>query len=225
MQDFTPSDARIAKIAPETLIVHKVMAIEENHRVSDEFRLLRTRIMQRLNKQGIIMVTGFDSGDGKSTIALNLAVTFAKDRNHTTLLVDLNLRKPAIHEILELGSEAIGLSSYFCGEKTVEELFINPGIHNLRILLAGNSISQAPELLGSPRMKALVEELKERYKNCFIIFDVPSICLYPDPLILSEYVDGILFVARWGKIPRENVKSATNMLPQEKFLGIVLNGG
>ncbi|MEW6380223.1 MAG: CpsD/CapB family tyrosine-protein kinase [bacterium] len=214
---------------PETLISHKIMAIEENHAVSDEFRLLRTRIVQRFSQNGwsSLMITGFSAGDGKSTIALNLAITFSKDTSHTTLLVDLDLRKPAIQKTLGLEPEVpgTGLNSYFLGKKSWEEIIIHPGINNLAILPAGSGASPGLEVFGSSLMKTLIKELKGKYGDCFMIFDVPSVSLYPDPLILSEYVDAILLVARRGRIPRGKVKRAISLLPREKLLGIVFNDG
>ncbi|MHC1729287.1 MAG: hypothetical protein AB9866_25360 [Syntrophobacteraceae bacterium] len=169
-----------------------------------------------------MQVTGFDPGEGKSLVAANLAISIARDARQTTLLVDLNFRNPTIHKLFSLGS-APGLVSYFTDGVRIEKLLVNPGIEKLTILTAGGRLLQAPELIGSPGMEALVRELKERYPDRYIVFDTPSMHRFPDALVFSEYVDALLLVARAGFTSRISVKNTMNMVPRQKVLGLVFN--
>lgn len=217
--------SRVNQIPLETLISNKVFAIEEKHRVCDQFRLLRTRIIQHMKQNGLrtIMVSGFGFQEGKSTIAANLAVTFSKEINCTSLLVDLDFRNSAIHRIFGIGSHSGGLTDYLLGQRSMEEIFVRPGIDKLSILPAGRDVPNAPELLGSPSMKDMVNELRERYPDRFVIFDVPSASKSPAPLIVSEHIDAILLVARKGVTKQAEVKQVMGLIPKAKILGLVFN--
>jgi capsular exopolysaccharide synthesis family protein len=187
--------------------------------------MLRTLLFNRTRPKGwsTVQVTGFDSGEGKSLIATNLAISIARDSRQTTLLVDLDFRNPSIQTIFGLGPQVPGLVSFFSGEKSLEEILINPGIERLTILPAGGRILRAPELIGSPKMEELVRELKERYKDRYIIFDTPPLKGFPDALVFSEYVDSIILVARAGHTSRVSVEKTVDLIPREKVLGLIFN--
>ncbi len=216
---------KVIKIPKGRFIQNNVITVEENHPVTDQFKLLRTRILQHTRQQGMntIQVSGFDMDEGKSTVAMNLAISMARDTRQTTLLVDVDFRRPSIHELLGLGPDTPGLKQYFENRVPLEELFINPGIHKLTVLPAGGKITASTEIIGSPAMEDLVQELKKRYPDRYIIFDTPGLNTCPDPLVFSEYVDSILLVARAGVTSTESIKTAMNLVKREKILGTVLN--
>lgn len=199
--------------------------LDEDNRIAEQFKMLRTLLFNRTRQNGwsTIQITGFDAGEGKSLIATNLAISIARDSRQTTLLVDLDFRNPNIHTLLGLGPETPGLVSYFAEEKGLEQILVNPGIDKLTVLPAGGRILQAPELIGSPKMEALVRELKERYQDRYIIFDTPPMNVFPDALVFSEYVDSIILVARAGYTSRASVENTASLVPREKVLGLVFN--
>ncbi len=216
---------RIVNIPAEKLLKNKIIAVDEDDPVTDQFKLLRTRILSRTRSEGYntIQVSGFDSDEGKTLIAVNLAICMAKDTRQTTLLVDVDFRKPTIHKLLGLENDVKGLKSYFEGEAELEELFINPGIEKLTVLPAGGRLTNAPEVVGSPKMEALVKELKGRYPDRYIIFDTPGLNTCPDPLVFSDYVDSMILVARSDYTSQESIKTVMNLIPRQKLLGTVLN--
>ncbi len=216
---------KVIEIPEERLLRNKVVAVSEDDPVTDQFKLLRTRILSRTRSQGhnTIQVSGFDTDEGKSLVAVNLAICMAKDTRQTTLLVDADFRKPSVHKLLELGNDVKGLKDYFEGNATLEELFVNPGIEKLTVLPAGGRITNAPEIVGSPKMEALVKELKGRYPDRYIVFDTPGLNTCPDPLVFSEYVDAIVLVARSDYTSQESIKTVMNLIPREKLIGTVLN--
>ena len=216
---------RVIEISPEILKKNKIVSIDENHPIADQFKLLRTRILHRTRDRGhnTIQVSGFDSEEGKSIVSVNLAISMAKDTRQTTLLVDLDFRKPSIHKLLGLGNDIKGLKDYFENQLSLEEIFVSPGIDKLTVLPTGGKMLNAPEIIGSPRMEALVKELKGRYPDRYIIFDSPGLNTCPDPLVFSEYVDAILLVARSDFTSMESIKTVMNLVPRDKVLGTVLN--
>ena len=216
---------QVLDVSMEFLRSRKIFSVDEKSKTGDEFRLLRTRVLQQMRPRGwsTMLVTGFGPGEGKSIVAANLAVSISKDLRQTTTLVDLDFRKPSVHYFFNMEAGITGLKNYFFGNARLEDIFINPGIDKLTILPAGGKVDNSPELLGSPGMEALVRELKERYSDRIIIFDVPGVTNCPDSLIFSEYVDCILLVARACRTNRDAVKDALRVLPREKILGTVLN--
>ena len=219
------SRTRVIQVTPEDLEKNRILATDEKDPVSDQFKLLRTRIFQHTRAKGwnTLQVTGFNADEGKSLVAANLAVSMARDTRQTTLLVDLDLRKPTVHRLFGLGRDLPGIESYLLGDTPLEEIIVSPGIEKLTLLPAYGSSLDATEWMGSPKMEALVRELKERYEDRYVLFDSPGINVCPDPLVVAEYVDALLLVARADSTTRESVKAAVELVPKEKILGLVLN--
>ena len=218
------SRTKVVPVQAEALSKNRVV-FDQDTRVAEQFKMLRTLIFSRTRPRGwsTIQITGFDPGEGKSLVAANLALSIARDSRQTTMLVDLDFRNPSIHGLFGLDPGLPGLMSYFAQEKDLEEILINPGIEKLTVLPAGGRAVQAPELIGSPGMEALVKELKGRYSDRYILFDTPPMNGYPDALVFSEYVDAIILVARAGHTFRGSVESTSGLLPREKVLGVVFN--
>ncbi len=220
---YTPPE--VAELPGEELLSRRIVVMAEENPASEWFKLLRTRIFQqtRPRKWNVIQVTGFDRGEGKSTVAVNLAISIARDSRQKTLLVDLDFREPSVHHLLGLGPEVAGLASHFLEGVPLEDLFINPGIRGMTVLPAGGCVNHPTELLGSQKMEALLKDLKSHDDDRYVILDTPGINLCPDPLVISEYADAILLVARVNRTARESIKNGVERFPREKLLGVVLN--
>jgi non-specific protein-tyrosine kinase len=168
------------------------------------------------------MVTSPLSGEGKSLTAINLAFVIAKGFKQTALLVDCDLRQQSIHKILGIPSEK-GLVDYMLDNCPLEKIIIWPGVEKMTLISGGKTIWRSSELLGSPRMKELVAEMKSRYPDRYVIFDAPPVLNMADALAFVPLVDYVVMVAQVGKTPLPDIKKALEALPQEKILGIVLN--
>ena len=216
---------RVIDVPLQKLLARKVVAADEGNSLSDQFKRLRTRLLSqtRPRKWNIIQVTGFGPAEGKSLVAVNLAISIAQDSRQTTLLVDLDLRRPAVARLLGLNPETPGLKSYFFDGAALEDLFVSPGIPGLTVLTAGGSTSRSTEVLGSPKMESLIKELKRCYEDRYVILDTPGINVCADPLVVSEYADAILLVARLDVTSQEGIKAAMAHIHREKILGVVLN--
>jgi len=190
----------------------------------EAYRVLRTQILNRTRETGgnLIMITSALPGEGKTLTAINLALTFAREYQQTALLVDCDLRKQSIHEVLGYESDK-GLIDHLIGECPVSDLFVWPGIEKLTIISGGGTINESSEVIGSSRMKELVMDMKSRYPERYIFFDVPSILSGADALTFALLVDFIVMVVQADKTPLGEVNKAAQLIPREKLLGLVLN--
>ena len=188
------------------------------------FRVLRTQILQRTEEKGgnAVMITSALPGEGKTLTSVNLALTFAKAFSQTVLLVDADLRLQRIHEILGYESGK-GLVEYLMEGAPVSDLMVWPGVEKLTVISGGKTIGESSELLGSRGMKDLVEDLKKRYPDRYVLFDVAPVLAGADAISLAPMVDHIVFVVEAGRTSARDVERALRLLPQEKILGLVLN--
>jgi non-specific protein-tyrosine kinase len=117
-----------------------------------------------------------------------------------------------------------GLSNYLLGQAEIPDLLINPGIERLVLLPAGRPLPNSAELLGSPRMVMLVNDIKRRYADDrIIIFDCSSLLSCADPLVLSRYVDGILMVVEEEKTTSVDIAKSMELLKDKPVFGTILN--
>ena len=113
--------------------------------------------------------------------------------------------------------------NYLLKDQPLEELIIWPGVDKLTLISGGRTINNSSELLGSPQMKTLIQEMKSRYKDRYVIFDTSPVLIGDDAISLAHCIDGIVMVVQEGHTSMKDVKKALEMLPQEKFLGFVMN--
>jgi len=208
----------------EAVLDNRCVCVEPDSAEIDCYKVLRTKIQQMTQDKGwnTVMITSPRSGEGKTLTAINLALTFSKTFNQTVLLVDCDLRKQDVHKILGFQSDS-GLVDYLVDDRPLNEFIIWPSIEKLTLISGGRMIENTTELLGSPRMKELVEEIKMRYDDRYVLFDVPPVLGSADTLALVPFIDSIVMVVEEGKTSNRDVQKALEMLPREKFLGFVMN--
>ena len=194
--------------------------------MSEAFRALRTSLLlsQADHPPQVILMTSALPREGKTTAAVNLAVTLAQ-LGDKTLLMDADLRKPGINRALSLvdGKHA-GLSSYLAGVSTLDLITVpHPAITNLSAIPTGPIPPNPADLLSSHRLTELIAELRSKYK--FVVIDSPPIMAATDAVILSVLVDGVLLVVRSGETPKEAFIRTRDLLAGVKchMLGVVLN--
>jgi capsular exopolysaccharide synthesis family protein len=201
------------------ILAHRTRSAE-----ADIFRILRTQVLQIMNKSGFrtLAITSPQYGDGKTTIALNLALSIALDLKQTVLLVDLDLRKPNLHEYLGINATP-GLSDYLINSTPIPECLKRLSFDRLSILPAGTPLDNSSELLGSPKMAALARELKGRYPDRIVIYDMPPTLAQDDSLAFLPYVDATLVVVRDGVTRADDLKTCLARLGNTNIIGTVLN--
>ena len=223
--DIVYTRTRSLDIPHSVLRQRRVMAAYDRGPFVDAFKILRTQVMQRLreNNWNVLGVTSPGHGEGKTLTAVNLAVSLAMETAQTVLLVDANLRHPSVHEVFGL-DDCPGLADYLLDNQPLEDLLVHPGIGRFVLLPGGRAVSNSTEILTSPRMLALVEELKHRYPSRIVIFDLPPLLHTADVLAFSPYTDALLLVVEEGKTTAEEVQRALSLVKNSRpVLGTVLN--
>lgn len=189
------------------------------------YKLLRTQVIRRLEELGAntLAVLGALPGDGKTLTAINLAIAIAADEGHTALLVDLDLRRPSIHQRLGFEPE-LGIDDCLERGRPVYEAMVKlAGYPRLTVLPARGRVEHSSELLATERTVELMRELRTRYANRYLIFDLPPVLLADDALVFSRHVQAGLFVVAEGKTAREDVARSLNLLRNLPIVGTVLN--
>lgn len=192
---------------------------------TEAYNLLRTQVLQRFreNKWNVLAVTSPGTGEGKTLTAINLAVSIAREVDYTVLLVDANLRHPWMLEHFGLAHRK-GLSDYLTDAVPLPELLIRPSrIEHLVLLPGGRPLTNSAEMLNSPKMAQLVEDMKSRYHSRIIIFDLPPVLSSADALAFSPYVDAALLVVEEGVTRKQDIERALELLSATNVIGSVLN--
>lgn len=211
-------------ISDEELKAKRVIAGFAHDPRSDVYRQLRSQVLKKMrdNKWNTLAITSPSKKSGKSLTAINLAISLSQEVNQTVMLVDLDLRNPAIHEIL--GFEANkGIVDYVRKEASLDEVLINPGFERLVILPGTPQGPFSSEILSSPDMKQLKQELATRYESRIIIFDLPCLLGSDDALVFTPTVDATLLVVEDGASSREELERSLKLLEGSELLGTVLN--
>lgn len=223
-ESFTYSLSREVVVNNRKFKENKFVTAFQGTNGSDQYKVLRTQVQQRTKDKGwnTIMVTSPGCGAGKTLTAVNLAISMAQEFHQTVMLVDCDLRKQNIHKLMGYESGR-GIADNLLENVSLSELIVCPGINKLTIISGGKTIEGSTELLGSSKMGQLVAEMKTRYKNRYIIFDVPSILQGADTIAFLPYIDSVLLVVESQKTTISESKAALQMIPQEKLLGYVLN--
>jgi capsular exopolysaccharide synthesis family protein len=160
---------------------------------TESFKTLRTNLVFSLStkKKKIFAVSSADQHEGKSTIAANLALTFAQ-MQAKVLLIDGDLRKPVQHKIFKLKNK-VGLTTLLCGLHSFKEVLNENIIPGLDVMTSGPIPPNPSEMLGSDNMKVTLNELSEYYD--YIIIDTPPVNIVTDALTLSQSIAGVVMVA------------------------------
>lgn len=188
------------------------------------YKILRTQILHRTKDKNwnTIMVTSVQPGEGKTLTAINLSLTFAKAFSQTVLLVDCDLRQQRIHHYLGIPSDK-GLTNVLLDDIPMSDVIRWPGIDKLTVISGGKTMQDSSEILGSPRMRKLVAEMKNRYEDRYVIFDTSPLLTGADAIAFAPLVDGIIVVAEEGRTSMSDITKAFELIPKEKVLGFVLN--
>jgi exopolysaccharide/PEP-CTERM locus tyrosine autokinase len=198
--------------------------LEPESSAAETFKMLRTKILVLARERPLrsIMVTSAEPRDGKSLTAANLAVSIATGINDHVLLVDCDLRRPCLHEMFNVNSR-YGIQEYLEGGTSVAPFLVNTPVQKLT-LLPGRKASKTPsELLCSLKMRALIDEFRSRYEDRFVIYDAPPGQFIAETTFLARMMDGVIFVVRHGKTPRNRILETVESIGRERIIGVVLN--
>ncbi|MCP3670181.1 MAG: polysaccharide biosynthesis tyrosine autokinase [Gammaproteobacteria bacterium] len=221
---ITYSSTKTLTVSTNTMLENRLVAGIKDHPQADVFKVLRTKIRHKMEQANIntLAVTSPGEKSGKSLVAANLAVSLSLEVNHTVLLVDMDLRRPSIHKYFGFEPEH-GLADHLAGNMEISSLLVHPGIERLVLLPSGNQIQHSSELISTPMMADLMEDITNRYTSRIIIFDLPPLLHIDDALIFLPKVQSSLLVVEAGVNTPTEVKESLQLLENSNLLGTVYN--
>jgi capsular exopolysaccharide synthesis family protein len=195
---------------------------------AEQYRVLRYLVERLRGEKGrtcLIAVTSPAAGDGKTTTALNLAGTLAQSAETRVLLIDADLRRPAVEERLgKKSANALGLADFIKQSSlTLQDVITRYAALNLSVLPAGHASVSSYEVFKSPRFGALLDEARRQYDH--VVIDTPPLVPVSDCRLIEKWVDGFFVVVRAHKTPRKLVQESLAVVEERKILGLVLNDG
>lgn len=218
------SDTKTINVSTKNMLDNRLVAGIKGHPQSDIFRVLRTKILYKMRDEGVntVAVTSPTKGCGKSMVASNLAVSLSLEANHTVLLVDLDLRNPSVHKYFGFKPEH-GLVDHITDGLELSSLMVHPGIERLVLLPSADAIQHSSELISTPEMADLIDDITNRYTSRIIVFDLPPLLHIDDALIFLPKVQSSLLVVEEGVSTPSEVKESLRLLDNTNLLGTVYN--
>lgn len=204
----------VKKVENTTIEPHIVSFHDPSSPIGEQYKIIRTNIqsLQATKDSKTFVITSSINGEGKTVTAINLVIMMAQDLNSKNiLLIDADMRKGRVAQYLGL-NKSPGLSEILKGEIEPDSTFVSPNIDNLTIIPAGKVPKNPAELLGSKKMRVLLESLRARFDYVFI--DSPPVMPLTDPCILGAMADGVIMVAQAGRTQRDMIKHAEQRLAQ-----------
>jgi len=230
-EPFEPStdhNRGAALLATQSLSIDNRMLVaahEERSMALEEYNKLRSTIISLTRGEvflNTLLVTSAVSDEGKTITALNLAISLAKEQDHTVLLVDTDLRRPSIHKYFGIEPE-FGLAHCLRDGLPIEKALVKTGIGKLVILPAGEAVKDPLDMLSSLRMREIIEELKNRYSERYVIFDSSPAQLFADAGVIAGMVDSTLFVVRENRASKTDIQKVLGTFKDHNLLGTVYN--
>lgn len=218
--------ARVAEIPWKKIDGRLVSLTAPTSPEAHQYRVLGHQL-ERLRREGglrLVAVTSPFAGDGKTTTSINVAATLAQAPGSRTLLVDCDLRLPAVAKYLRVeGVDAPGLSEAVQARLGLDAVMQRcPPRVDLWLLTAGRPPEDPYDVIRSPHFADLLEEARRRFD--FVVIDTPPILPVPDGREIARWVDGFLVVVAAHRTPRPLLAEALGVLEPDKVVGLVLNG-
>ncbi len=218
-----------AKYITRTFKENLITNISPKSTINESYKELRTLLTYSKwakDKKGLksFLITSSETKEGKSITAANLSIMLSKN-NKKTILIDTDMRKPSLHRIFEIDNSK-GISSYFEDDyKDMSEL-VKMGVNPFHYLITcGPHTHASTEYLDSPKLQTLIGKLGEMGFE-YVLFDTPPVNALTDAVVLSNKVDGVLFVIRANQIAKHRAKIALESIKKSggRLIGIILNG-
>jgi len=219
------SRTRYVDLSESVLESNRIVARNGLDPTADTFRILRTKVLQALERNNFksVGVTSANYGDGKTTIAVNLALSLALGVKQTVCLVDLDLRNPAIHRYLGIGT-SVGLGDYLLHDMPLADCLVRPSFDRLVVLPSSRALENSSETLATPKMAVLAHELQTRYDDRLVVYDLPPVLPQDDVIAFLPNLDAVIVVVREGVTSVDDLRRCLHALGDTPLIGTVLNG-
>ena len=217
IQALTPAQLR------DRAIIHRTDVARPE---VDAFRDLRTKLLAIADGNFITLVAPVSRGCGGSFVARNLAAALAFDDTKSALLVDCDLRSPSQDATMRIDTAAGGLTDYLEeSEAELSNVLYDTGVPRVRLLPAGRPRETGAEYFSSFRMRLLLDSLRSRYPDRYVLLDSPPVIGSPDARILADLADVVVLVAGYGRDTSSTIAQAATNFDPAKFAGVLFNEG
>jgi capsular exopolysaccharide synthesis family protein len=193
---------------------------------AEQYQALRLRLerLQRERDLKVVAITSPGARDGKSVTAINLAAALARGTGARVLLIEADIRRPAMSRYLGLNGDATTSFARLIGDtgSALRDSVQRPAGLDFDLMLAGTADTSVHELFRSPRLEAVLKEAREQYDH--VVIDTPPLGPVSDCALLSRWVDGLLIVVAAHKTPRKLLEASLNQLDGASVVGNVFNG-
>jgi protein-tyrosine kinase len=217
---------RVAEVDPLRLESERILCPGATAKHGVPYKMLRTQVLRQLDRLGVnsLAVVGTAPDAGKTLTAINLSIAIAADPERTALLTDFDLRKPTIHR--RFGIEvATGVDDHLRGRRLLSDALVRPaGYERLVLLPARERSLDSSELLSSRGTQEMVLEMRARYRDRVVVFDLPPVLHADDALAFVRHTQAALVVVGEGKTRRDDLVRTMELLRDVPIIGTVLNG-
>jgi protein-tyrosine kinase len=202
-----------------------------NKRLAEEIRVIKRRVLmnavdlaqKRADTGAVVLVTSAMPGEGKTFLAVNLAISIAMEIDRTALLIDADAVQSKLTRVLGLRSY-VGLADVISGgELDLHKVLLGTNIGRLKVLPAGARRAEMAEYVGSRRTELLIKELALRYPDRIVVVDSPPLLATVEACSLARMVEQVVVVVETDRTRRSDLITALNLLEPSKTVGLVLN--
>ena len=216
----------IKEFSPNALTLEKnrILNSASREEMIQPYKVLRTRLMHIMQEKDwrSIAVISPAKDEGKSTVAINLAISIGNSRKANAVLLDLDLLTPSIHSYYGYQPD-VGLDEYFKKDKPLKEILVSPGIKGLAIAPSIKPLHDSSEYLSTTKGADLIREANSVYDDSIVIVDLPPILVSDDAISFLPHVDAVLLVIREGQTNKLELQRAQEMLAGVNIAGVVIN--
>lgn len=218
------NQTRVAHLDAAHLAKNRIIAFSKEDPLSISFDILRTQVLSRMTENGwrTLAITSPVPECGKTVLAINLALSIAQHTSKTAMLVDFDLRRPRVAKYLGLTMDK-SLNDVLEGNDAIGDALINPDIPRMVVLPTAKVFQRPAETLSSNKTKALITDLRERYQDRVVLFDLPPLLSADDVLTVLPQIDCVLMVVGNGMVTTTQLNDSLRYLQGAKLLGVVLN--
>lgn len=218
-----PDDQDVVRIDLDRLAAAGVMPYgDTEHQIAGEYRRIKRPLLMgafgkdRVERGNLIMVTSALAGEGKTFTATNLAMSIAMERDRTVVLVDGDIAKAHISGLLDVDGRPGLMDVLLDPSVSVGDVLLRTDVPSLKLISAGQCHEHATELFASDRMEVIATEMSQRYEDRVIVFDSPPVLQTAEAPVLAALMGQIVMVVHAGATPQRAVRTALEMLPEER---------
>jgi len=224
LESLVYDKTKVIKLDQKHLEDNRIIAHNKNNLLSSSFDLLRTQVLRLMQENGwkTLAITSPNPEAGKTVVSIDLAMSIAQHTEKSAMLVDFDFRRPKVARYLGLELET-SINDYIERDVPVENILINPGLPRLVMLASNKPIKNSAEVLASRKIENLINDVKTRYEERVVIFDLPPILNSDDAITILPKIDCVIMIVANGMSAQHEIEDSLRYLHETNLLGVVMN--